>query len=63
MFGMSTKHWMLLAGMVGAIGLQLTGLKTWADAATPAFVGGLLGQVAVVVTSIFTRQPVPTVKK
>lgn len=59
MQNMTTKHWLLVAGMAGAIGLQLAGLKTWADAATPAFVGGLLGQVAVVLTSIFTQKPVP----
>lgn len=57
MLNLQTRHWMLLAGLMAAIGVQLAGLKTWAEAASPLFVGGLFGQVAVVITSIFTERP------
>ena len=56
---MKRTHWLLIAGLAGAIGLQLAGLNEWADAATPAFWGGLLGQVAVVLTAMFTDKPKP----
>ena len=51
------KHWALIAAFMASTGAVLAGLETWADAAKPAIVGGLLGQMAALIGSIFTGAP------
>lgn len=55
---MNIKYWMLLAGMLVALGAQITGLEHgWHDAVTPMFIGGILGQFGVLVASVFVDPP------
>jgi len=53
------KHWIVLGGLVGAIGLQLASITTWGEACRPAFVAGVLLQVATVLRAIYTDAPAP----
>lgn len=52
------KHWMLIAGFLAATATMVTGLDHWADATKPAVIGGLLGQLAVMIGSLFAGAPV-----
>ncbi|HUR19851.1 MAG TPA: hypothetical protein VMZ90_03530 [Vicinamibacterales bacterium] len=53
-----TKHFVVLAAMLGAIGTQLGGLEHgWHDAMTPQFVGGLLASMGATVAALFVGAP------
>lgn len=52
---MSKDHWTLLALFLGVTGAQIAGLTGgWSDALTPTFVGGFLGQLAIVLRAFWT---------
>lgn len=59
---MQTSHWVILAAMLGAVALQLSGLEHWADATNPRFVAGLLAACASTIGAMFNRSPVDTGK-
>lgn len=52
------KHWMLIAGFLAATATVIGGLDHWADILRPAMVGGLLGQLAVMIGTLFAGAPV-----
>lgn len=54
---LEAKHWALIAGFLAATAAMLAGLDHWADAMKPAVIGGLLGQLAALIGSIFTGAP------
>ena len=51
------KHWMLIAAFLTATGSVVGGLHSWAELFTPPVVGGLLGQLAVMIGAIFVGAP------
>lgn len=52
------QHYMIVGGLLVAIGLQLGGLEHgWKDAATPLFFGGLLVQVGNTLLALYTNKP------
>jgi hypothetical protein len=55
---LTTKHYVVLAAMLVAIGTQITGMEHgWLDAATPSFIGGLLIQIGTTVAAIYVGAP------
>lgn len=54
---MKTSHWFILASMIGAIALQLSGVQHWHEVVTPQFVGGLLAQIAALLAAMFNEKP------
>lgn len=55
---MQTKHWMIVAAMLVAIGTQFGGLEHgWRDATTPAFIGGLLMSMGTTIAALFVGAP------
>ena len=54
---MQTKHWLILAGLAAAIATQLSGVQHWNEILSPPFVAGVLGQIAVTLTALFTSKP------
>lgn len=55
---LETKHWVVLAGLLGSMAAQLASVKNgWADTLTPGFVAGLCGQIATTITAIFIGKP------
>ena len=57
---MSREHWVLLAGFVGAVGIQLATLQHgWEEAMTPGFIGSSLVQLGVMLRAIYTEKPEP----
>lgn len=56
---MSKEHWVLLAGFVAILAVQIGTLKHWNEAVTPQFLAGTLGQVALLVRGFFTEKPEP----
>jgi hypothetical protein len=54
---MRQEQFMLLAAFMGAVAIQLTGLEHWADATSPAWVGGLVAQVAILLRAFYTPKP------
>lgn len=53
----SRKHWMILAGCLTAIAAQLGGAHGWSDVASPMSVGGIIGEIAIVITALNTDSP------
>ena len=51
------KHWLLIAGFLTATAAVIGGLDHWADMTKPAVVSGLLGQLAVVIGSLYAGAP------
>ena len=52
------KHFVILGALLVAVGTQLAGLEHgWKDAATPAFLGGLLMQVGTTIAAVFVGAP------
>lgn len=62
--GLEPKHWTLLAMFLSATASVVTGLDHWHDLANPKVFGGLLGQLATVITAVFVGAPlkVPDLK-
>lgn len=64
---MQGKHVAILVGYLTTLSAQLVGLGSdWHSALTPAFIGASLGQLVIVLTSIYMTPPgtgtwVPTV--
>lgn len=55
---LNTEHWVLLAGFLGAIGVQVGTLEDgWAHVTSPAFVGSVLVQFSVFVRALFSEKP------
>lgn len=55
---LQTKHYVVFAAMLVALGTQLGGLEHgWADAATPSFIGGLLMQIGTTIAALFVGAP------
>lgn len=54
----TTKHWAVVGAMLIAIGTQLSGLQSFHDALTPAFIGGFLLMVGTNVATLFLGAPV-----
>jgi hypothetical protein len=58
MRGFSAEHWLLLAGFVGSLAVQLLGDgQSWHHVTTPAFWSGVLIQVSVLIRAFFTPKP------
>lgn len=58
MRGMSAEHWMLVAGFVGVIGMQLATMgDSWQHVMTPSFVGGVFCQLALLLRAMFSEKP------
>lgn len=51
------KHWVLIAGFLAASATMIAGLHSWSDVTTPAFVAGFLGQLGVLIGSVFVGAP------
>ncbi len=58
--GLEPKHWVLLAMFLSATASVITGLDHWHDLQNPKVFGGLLGQLATVITSVFVGAPEKT---
>ena len=54
---MSGTHWLIVVGMLGAIGLQLANLHQWGDALRPEFVSAILLAVAANLGALFSAPP------
>ncbi len=55
---MNREHLLLLAGFLGAVGVQLATLEHgWREAMTPPFVGALLAQFGIVLKAIYSDRP------
>lgn len=54
---LSGKHWAVIGGFLAATASVIGGLDNWHDLLKPAVVSGLLGQVAVLITSVFVGAP------
>lgn len=54
---MKTSHWMILAAMVGALALQLSGIDHWHEATSPKFVSGALASIAATLSAMFMEKP------
>lgn len=55
---LQTKHYAVIGAMLIALGTQLAGLEHgWADATSPAFIGGLLMQIGTTVAALFVGAP------
>lgn len=54
---MKTNHYVILAMMLSAIALQLSGISTWAEAIKPQFISGLLLSIASMLTAMFSDKP------
>lgn len=55
---LETKHWAIVGALLVAIGTQLGGLEHgWHDAATPAFIGGVVVQIGTTIAAIFVGAP------
>lgn len=61
MANLTTKHYAVLAAMLISLGTQLSGLEHgWADATSPAFIGGLLMQIGTTIAALFVGAPEKT---
>lgn len=54
---MNGKHWLVVAGLLGAIGLQLSAAHTWSDVLTPATMGAIAVQIAATLGALFSDPP------
>lgn len=55
---MSAEHWVLLAGFLAVLGLQLGTMgDSWTHATTPQFWGGVLAQAALLLRAMFSEKP------
>lgn len=53
-----TKHWIIVAALLVAIGTQIGGMEHgWHDAMAPGFVGGLLIQIGTTLAALFVGAP------
>src|SRR5262245_11830839 len=55
--GLSPGNYLALGLMLSAIGMQLSSLHSWQEAASPGFIGGTLAAIAAVLTGIGSRKP------
>lgn len=53
------EHLLLVIAALGFISVQLTGVTHWHEVLTPAFLAGLVGQLAVVLRAIYVAKPTP----
>lgn len=51
------KHWLLISGFLVATATMLSGVQHWHEVTRPAMVAGLLGQLGVVIGSLFAGAP------
>jgi len=52
------KHYLLFGAFLISLGTQLAGLDHgWHDAVTPSFIGGLIGQIGVMIGAVFVGAP------
>lgn len=54
---LEAKHWVIIAMFLSATASVISGLDHWQDLLTPGVLGGLLGQLATVITSVFVGAP------
>lgn len=54
---MSKEHWVLLGAALGVAGVQVATLAHWHEAMTPAFIGGILVQMGILLRAIHTEKP------
>jgi hypothetical protein len=54
---LESKHWMLIAGFLTATATIIGGFDHWGDATKPAVVAGFLGQLAVLIGSLYAGAP------
>lgn len=58
MFGMTTKHWAVIAGFLVALASQIAGLgDSWDHVSSPMFVAGVIGQLGTVLAAVFVGAP------
>ena len=52
------KHWVVLAAFLTALATQFSSIEHgWIEAMTPRFVGGVLLQIATVLTALYVGPP------
>ena len=51
---MQRNHYLILIGMLSAIGLQLAGLDSWSEALKPAFLSGVCIAAASTLGALFS---------
>lgn len=55
---MTREQWLLLAGFLGVVGMQLATMgDSWSHVTTPSFISGVLIQTAILVRAIYTPRP------
>jgi len=54
---LEAKHWGLIAAFLAATATAMAGLDHWGDATKPAVVAGFIGQLAVLIGSLFAGAP------
>lgn len=55
---MEMKHVAIFASFLIALSASLVGLKDgWHEALTPAFVGGMIGQIGTILLALYTDAP------
>lgn len=55
---LQTKHYIIIAGALIALGMQISGLEHgWRDAMTPGFIGGLVVQIGKDILNLLTDAP------
>lgn len=52
------KHWTIIAGFLIATSTVVGGLDHWGDLLKPAVIGGLLAQLATLISAVFAGAPV-----
>lgn len=52
------KHWGIIASFVAATSVVIGGLDHWGDLLKPAVIGGLLAQLATLISAVFAGAPV-----
>jgi hypothetical protein len=56
---MTREHYILLAGFLAVVAMQVSTLEHWREGTSPQFIAGVIGQVAIVLRAIYTEKPAP----
>jgi hypothetical protein len=54
---MNSKHWQILALLLGGLAMQLAGVHHWNEVLSPGFVAGFLSMAAAAVRALYTEKP------
>jgi hypothetical protein len=53
----TSKHSLVVLGLLAAIGMQLAGAPSWSAVLTPAVIGGILVQIGTTLSALFVTSP------